>query len=427
MITLTLNHNAPQYADRLENYLERIHARKQGFYSVIDDTDLLDDIENFAHENKDKYSDIVVLGIGGSALGTQTLRDSLTPLYPNKNSPLFSLNSSLLTPKLHIVDNIDPTLVSALTNRLDISTTLFLVVTKSGGTPETLSLYGYFRDLTEKVGLDPTQNFVFITDPEHSYLRDIANAEGFTTFPIPPNVGGRFSVLTAVGLVPAALIGIDIRGLIKGAQLMRDSFLNTNSDQNLPFQLASIQYSFGQQGQTNVVLMPYVQQLKTFADWYQQLLAESTGKIDIHGNNTGLTPMAALGATDQHSQLQQFTQGLNDKQFCVIKQTSFPNDPIIPHMSDNEKTKLLNGISFGTLLNTELQGTIDTLTEENRPNYMIEIDAVDPETLGQLFMLFEGATAFLGEFYEINAFDQPGVERSKVLTREYLYQLSISN
>ena len=170
----------------------------------------------------------------------------------------------------------------------------------------------------------------------------------------------------------------------------------------------------------NVVMMPYVQKLKTFSDWYAQLLAESTGKINKEGKHVGFSPVAALGATDQHSQLQLYTQGPNDKQLVLIKSKELSASIKIPDLGEGPKTEILKGVTFEQLLYTEMRATADTLTEENRANYSIEIDKVDAYHLGQLVMLFEGATAFLGEFLEIDAFNQPGVERSKVLTREYL-------
>ena len=406
--TQKLGYDTTVYADRVADYLTKIDARDQGFYTIVDDMQLVADIQAYADQHRDQFDHIVVLGIGGSALGTRTLREGLLPVYQQAG------------PTLHIIDNVDPGWVTALLAEINLARTLFIPNSKSGGTPETLSLYGFFRQQVEAADLEVAKHFVFITDPVNGLFRDIADRDGMKTFPIPPNVGGRFSVLTAVGLLPAALVGIDLESLMAGAQVMRDSFLNKNFDQNIPFQLAALQYHLGTEGFTNVVLMPYVQQLRTLADWYKQLLAESTGKIDTTGNNTGLTPMAAVGATDQHSMVQQYVQGIPDKQFCVIRQQSFADDPRIPNMGDHDKVSYLNDVSFGTLLNTELRATTDTFTEEGRPNYIIDIPTLDAHVLGQLFLLFEGATAFLGEFYDIDAFDQPGVERGKVLTRQYL-------
>jgi glucose-6-phosphate isomerase len=403
--TKSIGYDDSIYADLLPEYLQKIHAREQGFYNVIDDEKIIADIQNFADLAQNKYDDIVVLAIGGSALGTTTLRDSL---------------SDNQGPKLHILDNIDPTFIQNIDEQINYSRTLFLVVTKSGSTPETLSLYSYFSSKVLEKKLSTNNHFVFITDPKNGFLREQAEKLNIKSFAIPPNVGGRFSVLTAVGLLPAALIGIDIKALISGAKKMRDNFISEDFATNTPFQLASIQFGLFTEGYTNVVMMPYLQNLKTFAAWYAQLLGESTGKRDIDDDETGLTPIAALGATDQHSLVQQFMQGLRDKQVCIIRTKNFPLELSIPALPAHEKTTLLRGRTFNELITAECQATIDALVEDDRPVYTLDIEELNAETLGSMFMLFEGTTAFLGEFLEINAFNQPGVERSKVLTREYL-------
>lgn len=396
------------YESKLSEYLNGIKGRDQGFYEVIFDKSMVEDIHAFSNSVQGTYSDIVILGIGGSALGMQTIRDSLTHLFASGET------------QLHILDNIDPVLLRECVEAIDLEETLFIVISKSGGTPETLAQYALFRQLVEEDDLDPRDHFVFVTDPDKGFLREIANEEGIESFIVPPNVGGRFSALTDVGLLPASLIGVDIEALLDGACDMAELFLSEDPEANVPFRLAMIQHILGQKGKTNVVMMPYVQKLKTFSDWYAQLLAESTGKIDAHGNNVGLSPVSALGVTDQHSQLQLYTQGPSDKQFILIKSNDTGEVIEIPDLGDHEKVQMLKGVNFEQLLYTEMEATADTLTEEHRPTMTIEIDRVDPYHLGALMMLFEGATAFLGEMMEIDAFDQPGVERSKVLTREYL-------
>ncbi len=392
-------------ATSLSDYLQKIHARDQGFYSILDDQETVTRIKAFAQENASRYEHFVVLGIGGSSLGTICLQQSLTHLFK--------------APKLHVLDNIDPAFLKELDDVIDYQKTLFIVVTKSGGTPEILSQYYYFRKNIEDHGLMPKDHLVFVTDPQNGHLREVANLEGIPAFDIQQNVGGRFSVLTPVGLLPAALIGLDIDSLLDGARSMRDKFLSENFDDNLPFQLAAIQYLLEQKGKTINVIMPYSQRLIRLADWYRQLLAESIGKkLNDQGQEvyTGITPVNALGVTDQHSQSQLYNDGPNDKLILFIEvqdlgpQLPIPQNPIT----------YLEGVSFNKLMNTEKKATEESLTENDRPNITIQIDKVSAETLGELFLLFEGATAFLGEFYGINAFDQPGVERSKVLTKELL-------
>lgn len=388
-----------KHKDSLKELIERVHEREQGFYKVIDDQAVVEKINNFANKVKDQYQYYVVLGIGGSSLGTICLKESLKP-----DSPLF------------VIDNIDPVMIRDLEHKIDITKTLFIVVTKSGGTPETLSQYFYFRDKCDREHLVADKHFVFITDPEKGLLREIANEEGIPTFDVPPSVGGRFSVLTAVGLLPAKLIGIDIEALLQGARTIRDKFLSEDILENLPLQIATIQHSLGSKGKIMTVMMPYAQRLIRLADWYRQLLAESIGK-----NGIGLTPINALGVTDQHSQSQLYMDGPNDKLIVFIESKDHGPELPIPNLKpDSPAVAFLNNVSFNKLLKTEKEGTAQALTKNDRPNFTINVDSVNEAALGELFMLFEGSVAFLGELYGINAFDQPGVELSKNLTKELL-------
>lgn len=403
----------------LIEYLERIHARQQGFYRIIDDKQMVKDIERYAKAQRGKFNHIVVLGIGGSSLGAICLRDAL--------GHLFDANKTVRKqPRLHVMDNIDPSLILELEEVIDYECTLFVVISKSGTTPEILSQFMYFKDALRKHKLPMAEHMVFVTDPEVGFLREVADAEGITTFPVPSDVGGRFSVLTPVGLLPAALIGLNLKKLLKGAQTMRDSFLTESYTKNLPFQLATIQYLLAQKGKTINVMMPYANKLYRFADWYRQLLAESIGKAkDTNGNtvHVGITPVIALGATDQHSQSQLYNEGPHDKLIMFLAVDKLAKQVKIPALyKKDDRTTFLNGVTFNTLIETSYRATADSYTENERPNMTIRIDTISEESLGELFLLFEAATAFLGEYFNINAFDQPGVERAKVLTKQYLEQ-----
>ncbi len=392
----------------LEPSLQKIKDRKQGFYKVIDDDQALDEIQNFATSVQGKFDHVVICGIGGSALGPICLRDAFTHFF------------STSTPELHVLENIDPDFLGEAVDYLNLDRTLFLIISKSGGTPETVAQYMFFRSLVEDKSLEVKDHFVFVTDPEKSLLREIGNKEDINMFDIPPSVGGRFSVQTAVGLLPAALIGIDIKSLIEGMRDMRDSFLNKKFDQNLPFQLACTQTSSYLKGKPQNIIMPYHTKLRQFGAWCVQLIAESTGKFTEDGRNVGITPVPSLGVTDQHSQVQLFAEGPNDKLVVFIGVENFKKVLDIPVSVDSPKTNFLEGKTFKDLLHAEQQATAQALTENDRPNITITIPELTPYYLGQLFMLFEGATAFWGEFFEIDAFNQPGVERGKVLTREIL-------
>ncbi len=402
----------------IADVLQKIEKHNQGFYKIIDDKKTFTEIKNFAKKIHGKHKDIVVLGIGGSALGTICLQQSLKHLFENE---LKKNGKSSNWPKLHVLDNIDPSLITELEDIIDYKKTLFIVISKSGCTPETVAQYFYFRHATESHKLDSKKHFVFITDHKNGFLRKTADEEKIPSFAIPENVGGRFSVLTSVGLLPAALIGINIDKMLAGARVARDKFLSTNPKENLSFQLAEIQYALAKKGKTINVLIPYAQKLSRLADWYRQLLAESIGKkLNNKGKivNVGITPINALGVTDQHSQLQLYNEGPNDKFFIFLEVEKLAPELAIPHSEKNAPK-----MSFNKLLKIELDATIASLTQNNRPNITIKIDEINAENLGALFMLFEGATAFLGEMFDINAFDQPGVELSKELTKKAIAKL----
>ncbi len=378
---------------KIQEFLEKIEARDQGFHRILDQS--LDEINNFAKTAD--FENIIVCGIGGSSLGAICLKQALTHLFK--------------TPKLYVLDNIDPSLISEVEDIINYEKTLFIIITKSGGTAETLSQYHYFRSKVKEKNLDPKDHFAFITDPEKGSLREISSAEEIPTFNVPPNVGGRFSVLTPVGLLPSKLIDINIDKLLAGAKTQRDKFLSKQD--NPAFTLATIQYLLSQKGKNINVMMPYAQRLTRLADWYRQLLAESIGK----NLETGLTPVNALGVTDQHSQLQLYNAGPNDKLIIFIEVEDLGKKVQIPKHFDGK-------LSFNQLIDIEKRATEDSLTKSDRPNITIKLDSISEESLGELFMLLEGSIAFLGEFYGINAFDQPGVELSKKLTKQYVEDLT---
>ena len=400
----------------LKKYLNDVELRAQGFYTIVDDMATVREVVQFAKEVKGRFDDIVVLGIGGSSLGTICLRDALSHMYGKRAKDI---------PGLHVLDNIDPLMIEEIEDVITLDKTLFIVISKSGTTPESMSQYFYFRKKLESASVNIRKHIVFVTDKERGVLREIAMEDGIKTFDIPTNIGGRFSVLTPVGLLPAALIGIDIYKLLAGAREMRDMFLARSFNKNLPYQLASVQYYLNvKKDKTMNVMMPYANKLYRFSDWYRQLLAESIGKKKNRKGktvHTGITPVNALGATDQHSQSQLYNEGPNDKFFMILAVEKLTKQIRIPNLNPkNEKTRYLKNTSFNELLDIERNATTMSYTKNKRPNITITISKIDEEHLGQLFMLFESATAFLGELYGVDAFNQPGVELSKKLTKEAL-------
>ncbi|NJK70806.1 glucose-6-phosphate isomerase [Candidatus Gracilibacteria bacterium] len=394
-----------------ENYRQAIINKGQGWLSLPFDHENRDIAEDFAQSNGDQYDNIVLLGIGGSSLGPKCLRDCLYNYKKNK------------TKRFVILDNIDPDYLTSWSREFNLRKTLFLVVSKSGRTPETISQYLFFRQKILENDLIVKDHFVFITDPIEGYLRTVSQKEGIVAFDIPSNVGGRFSVLSNVGLVIAEFMGIDTKALLCGGQAGIEAFKNSpNGKGCYAYQLALNQYNLAESGHNINIIIPYSSRLKIFGDWYTQLLSESIGKkLDRNGNivHTGITPHAALGVTDQHSQLQLFKDGPCDKLIIFIEVMNFESSINIPAV-DDELSLYLSGVGFDDLLKAELAGTKLSLTESGKPNLSVVVDKVDAYNLGELFVLFELATAFLGELYNINAFDQPGVERSKTLTKEIL-------
>ncbi len=401
---------------RISELLEGFYSRDQDFHQVIDNGNHLIKIRQLVSIYSNKFSDIVVCGIGGSALGTSCLYESLGHFYKKRSH-------SRKKPRLYVLDNIDPEWIGQTREVIDLKDTLFIIVTKSGATPETLSLFFYFKNELEKQGVDPKSQMVLITDPKKGFLRKVGDREGWTTLEH-ANVGGRFSVLSSVSLFPAALIGLDIEDLVVGARNMRDRFLSLDWETNLPFQLATYQYLLTEKGKNIHVLWSYSQRLIRFLDWYKQLLAESIGKAENRKGeivHVGITPVGALGVTDQHSQSQLYNEGPYDKFFIFIDVKDRGKEITIPHAFPKESSLgYLKGVSFNQLMLVEKKGTEEALTENNRPNITIELDRVCEKTFGELFFLFEGAVAFLGEYLGINAYNQPGVERSKEITRKIL-------
>lgn len=387
---------------RIGDFLKSFTGRGQGFLGLPKVKAQVLAVKALAEKCRGRYEDIVVLGIGGSALGITCVRDAL-------KGPFWNLKSKEQReglPRLFVLDNLDT--VAEVESVVDLDKTLFIVISKSGTTPETMAQYFYFKQKVSK------ENFVFITDPESGELRRLGAKYGVPMLDIPANVGGRFSVLTPVGLFPAALLGVDIEELLGGAEAMGDCFLKTEMELNLPFQMATVQYLLEwERGVRMTVMMPYSSRLYMLADWYRQLLAESIGK-----EGKGLTPIRALGVTDQHSQLQLYNEGPTDKLICLLEVGSEPS-PVIPAV-ELPALSYLSGLSFDELMKVEKRGTEQALNQYKKPNLTISVPEVNAYELGQLFMFFEASIAFLGEYYRINAFDQPGVELSKKLTRQLL-------
>jgi glucose-6-phosphate isomerase len=382
-----------------------------GFLDLPIDRPLLDQVTKFSAAARGKYDDVVILGIGGSALGPIALRTALRPSAWN----MLDDKARGGYPRLQVLDNVDPETIAALLGRLQLARTLFVVTSKSGGTAETMSQFLIVHDRLTSAKLDVANHLVFVTDPKQGALRPLADRLKVPALDIPPNVGGRFSVLTPVGTLPAALIGIDVKSLLAGAGEMADRCDNADLAGNPAGIFAMLQWLSDTKLRKSIaVFMPYSDPLRDFAAWFVQLWAESLGKKRTDGTSVGSTPLAALGATDQHAQVQLFMEGPADKTvtFVAVKERSA--DVKIPAgFSDVKELGYLTGHSLGELIDIEQRATAGALARRGRPNMSIHLDRVDAGHVGQLMMLLEVATAYAGQLYGIDAFNQPGVELGK--------------
>lgn len=374
-------------------------------------------VKEYASLVKGRFENVLVLGIGGSALGGIAVTEALLKPYWNMRSDE-DRNSY---PKIFFLDNIDPDQITALLGILDLDKTLVNVITKSGSTAETMSQFMIVKDILEKkLGDNYRKNIVATTDAKTGILRQLADQEGYKTFVVPDDVGGRFSVFSAVGLLPFALVGIDIDEIINGVKDMDLALKNTDVFENIAAQNALIHYLMDtQKGKNLSVMMPYSSRLKYVSDWYVQLWAESLGKEFNNNNekvNCGPTPLKALGATDQHSQIQLYNEGPNDKVINFIRVEEFDNVVEIPKIFEYTGIGYLGGKTINTLLNAEADSTRVALVDFQRPNVTISLPKVNGYYVAQLLYLLEVQTAIAGELYNINTFNQPGVEQAKNYT-----------
>ena len=377
-------------------------------------------VKEYAALVENRFENILVLGIGGSALGGLAVTEALLKPYWNF-LPSEKRNNY---PKIFFLDNIDPDEISGLLDVLDLSKTLVNVVTKSGDTTETMAQFMIIKDkMYNLLGDDYRKNIIATTDKHTGILRQIAEQEGYKTFVVPDDVSGRFSVFTAVGLLPFALLGIDIDEIIRGVKDMDELLQNPNIDENLAAQNALLHYLFDiKKGRNITVMMPYSSRLKYVADWFVQLWAESLGKQKNklgESINCGLTPLKALGATDQYSQMQLYYEGPNNKLINFISVGEFDNELTIPNIFEYTGVGYLGGKSVKDLLNAEMNSSKVVLQDFKKPTITISIPKINAYYLAQLLYFFEMQTAIIAELYNIDAFNQPAVENA----RNYTYAM----
>jgi len=421
-------------ASRYVNDLKEECARgKLPFLDLPYQKNIATEIIKTANSLKGKFKNLVVVGIGGSALGNIATHTALNHPFHN----ILTDQERKSFPRVFVLDNIDPDRFSGLIDIVKPEETLFNFITKSGTTVETMAQFLIIvKRLRDRLGKDYRDHIITTTDGEKGTLREITSREGFQSFVIPAGVGGRYSVLTPVGLFSAAMSGVAIVSLLDGAAFM-DGICESDKLWENPALMGAALYflSHTRKGKNILVMMPYSNALSGVADWFCQLWAESLGKkfsLNKEVVHTGSTPVRAIGAVDQHSQLQLYMEGPYDKVITFLaikrfgKEVSIMNETLsgknnIPPseggdggVTSHNELSYLKGHSLNNVMKAEFEGTRLALTEQNRPNCTLTIDELSAFTLGQLFYLLELQTAYAGKFYNVNAFDQPGVEAGKI-------------
>jgi glucose-6-phosphate isomerase len=382
------------------------------------DEEMIDAVHREVEHFRDRCDVLVVLGIGGSALGNIALQNALNPYTYNLMS-----DRTRAGPQLFVLDNVDPDQIKSVVDLIapKLKKTIVNVISKSGETAETAAQFILFRDLlAQKLGKKYKENILVTTDAKGGTLREIASQEGYRTLEVPEGVGGRFSVLSAVGLFSAGMCGIDTDALMAGAIAMDKRVKDGDLFKNPAAIIAAISYLLNEKGKTIKVMMPYSTSLYSLADWYRQLWAESLGKRDgLKRKNVfaGQTPVKALGTTDQHSQVQLYREGPNDKLIVFLEVERFAQRLAIPSSMKNVPAlAYLSGSNFQTLMNSEKLATEYALRESQRPTMTVIFPQISPENVGQFLYMYETAASYMGGLLEINTYDQPAVQLGKDAT-----------
>ncbi|UQZ88398.1 glucose-6-phosphate isomerase [Deltaproteobacteria bacterium Smac51] len=406
--------------DSLNSAVKNVENQyKKGGLAFMDLPFKNDDVKKYQAlaDKYKKFENVVVLGIGGSALGTKAIFNALRPM--NHNSLPAAKRG---WPRLFVADNIDPEGFNILLDSLDIRKTVFNVISKSGATAETMSQFLIIYDrLKRDLGKTTLKDHLLITtDPSGGVLRKIVDSQDLSSLEVPPGVGGRFSVMTAVGLAPLAMAGVDIAGLLAGAAACQNEPTDDVMANKAALFAGLNWYLTTKKKRGSMVMMPYADSLEQVADWFGQLWNESLGKAKLlNGKDaaTGQTAIKALGATDQHSQLQLYMEGPKDKTICFLRTESFRNNINIPKIfEEHPELAYLGGHSMGELLNFEQKGTARALAASGRPNLTLSMPQVTPASVGYLLHMLEVATVISGVLYKIDPLDQPGVELGKKYT-----------
>ena len=383
---------------------EECDSDRIGYYKLPETSlDIISKLKEYEKENDflSEAKNIVVVGIGGSSLGAKAV-DSMLNHKNNSGKDLY------------FFENSDPINISSTLDKLNKEDTLFIIISKSGGTIETTSIFKTIIDtFSIDLNSDDTKRLIVITD-NGSSLSKFGEDFGIKEFNLPLNVGGRFSVLSSVGIIPLYLAGYDVEALLSGAGEFVKSFFDRKEDHllNKAYQL----YKNWDKNSINV-LFAYSNSLEDFTKWYVQLWGESLGKIDKDNKNVGLTPIGIVGSVDQHSFLQLVIEGPRDKTITFLNVENFENDLVIPDVSlkNIEKTDFINGKKFEELINAQCDATMQSVKDVNVPTDKMTISTLDEKNCGALIMYYEILTSLIGSMLNINTYDQPGVELGKVI------------
>ncbi len=364
-------------------------------------------IERRAEALRKKFKAMLVLGIGGSALGTKAVDEAVGA--PARRRGM----------RLAVADNVDPDTLFPLLRSFRMEETVVVAISKSGGTAETNSQLALaIEGLRKCFGEKWRSRLILVTDPARGIFRKMADAEGIETFPVPPNVGGRFSVLSPVGLLPLAAAGVPLKDLLAGARWMEERIRTLKGDGNPALAAAAVYAHYLRANPKPVqVWFAYGAGLDRVSEWWQQLWGESLGKRRLDGVRVGQTPARATGVTDQHSQLQLYQDGPADKIFTFLKWMEGVETGNVPRAGFSPDMAMLGGRPLRDLFEAEFEGTIGALWEAGRPIVRMEIGRRDAAHVGAFLHLWEWITAIVGSCAGIDPFDQPGVEEGKKIAK----------
>ncbi len=365
------------------------------------------DIQTYAKSITKKY--IAVIGIGGSTLGTSAIYNFLKK---SNNYDKF----------LIFFESTDPMDIKSKLSKIEIADTHFIIISKSGTTIETISIFKYLSSL---ISIDTTN--CTIVSEDDSKLTSYAINNNIKTFSIPKNVGGRFSVFSSVGLLPLAIIGVNIDNLLGGAKEVRDGFFNQSDYYETTMQKA--RFLVENKNRFNInVLFSYSTALEEFNKWYIQLWGESLGKLNINNTRQSHTPIGLIGPVDQHSFLQLIIDGKRDKTVTFIKIANFENEMIIPknNLAGFDDLDYIDGLSFSELIDAQADATIQSIQDlKDIPCDVITIEKVDEYNIAKLMYNYQLLTSVIGKFVQIDAYNQPGVENGKIILKDKLKSRSL--